>query len=203
MAPGGDNVARRKLPVCSEILLTIEFDFLIHAMLGLSASHLSLAVGRDYKAQALAHRIQSMRSLNEALNRPCTSLAEGDARFATVMALTFQSSYMDEGMLDFLSMIRGCIVVSNSAMPCFEESAFRSFSADEHDRVVKGLNGAPEDENEPGWDVDVGLASVRALGLLCRSTTEIKFLTIVESILRACKTSFADGMAPIHVSCLN
>jgi hypothetical protein len=87
------------------------YDFLIHAMLGLGASHLSLCggdAGELYTRPALAHRVAAMKSLNEFLSRPRFSKADGDAAFAAAMSLTFQSSYMEDGLVDFLAMVRGC-----------------------------------------------------------------------------------------------
>lgn len=68
-----------------------QFDFLIHAMLGLGASHLSVVTETGYADQAISHRVAAIRGLNQALSRPCVSGAEGDARFAATMALTFVS----------------------------------------------------------------------------------------------------------------
>ncbi len=116
-----------------------QYDYLIHAMLGLAASHLDLCSEGSYSAQALTHRVTAINSLNKSLGRPCSSKAEGDARFAAMMTLTFQASYMADGMIDFLSMSRGCHIVAMTAMLSFEESLFRSFSRDGHISTVKTM----------------------------------------------------------------
>jgi hypothetical protein len=77
-------------------------------MLGLGASHLNLRIPKKFNTQALAHRSRAISSLNSVLSKQNITQAEGDAAFATVLALTFQSSYLPDGMVDFITMVRGC-----------------------------------------------------------------------------------------------
>lgn len=172
----------------------MQFDYLIHAMLGLGASHLSLAsTGEDFTAQALAHRVAAITSLNQTLSRPCASKAEGDARFATVMALTFQSSYMSEGMLEFLSMVRGCYVVSTTAMLRFEDSLFCDFSLEKHiDTVHRLSNKMPSDCQEQEL-MESFSTSIMALAPLCQSTLEVEFLAYFNRIIDCARSSSVDG----------
>lgn len=176
----------------------MQFDFLIHAMLGLAASHLSLGTNADYTSQALTHRVYAIGSLNQALNTPCATKAEGDARFATMMALTFQSSYMPEGMQEFLSMIRGCIVVSDTAMPYFTESVFHTFSPERHEQSVHELNQEPSHHGQNADIFKDALISSRAFGPLCRSVLEVRYLGIIERILKATQRSDVDGIHGLH-----
>ena len=163
-------------------------------MLGLAASHLSLAsTGEDFSAQALAHRVAAITSLNQSLSRPCASESEGDARFATVMALTFQSSYMSEGMLEFLSMVRGCYVVSNTAMLNFESSLFCNFSLEKHIDSVHRLNDKMPPERQEHELVDAFSTSIMALAPLCRSTLEIEFIAYFNRIIKCARNSAVDG----------
>ncbi|KAB5583113.1 hypothetical protein GE09DRAFT_290824 [Coniochaeta sp. 2T2.1] len=121
------------------------FEYLLHAMLGLAASSLSLSLSPPhtisrstttapetttaYTTPALHHRLTSIRLLNASLSSPCSSPQEGTARYATMMALTFQSSYMPDGMLDFVVMTRGCHVVASTAMGDGNEKGGRGFEA--------------------------------------------------------------------------
>ncbi|SCO88983.1 uncharacterized protein FRV6_13111 [Fusarium oxysporum] len=128
-------------PVWKEVAaMSHSFDFLVHAMLGLAASHLSLSGDTDYTAQALSHRVHAITLLNQALSKPCKSKAEADARIATVMTLIFQSSYMFEGMVEFIIMIRGCRAVSDAILPRLENSLFEGFTAESHNKHVLSLN---------------------------------------------------------------
>lgn len=86
----------------------MKYEFLLHAMLGLGASHLGLLTPNDYKKVALKHRVTAIRELNSHLSKPNITKAGGEAAFAAMLVLTFQSSYMADGMVDFLTMVRGC-----------------------------------------------------------------------------------------------
>lgn len=77
-------------------------------MLGLGASHLGLLNHRGYVEEALNHRVLAIRSLKERVAKGNLSTADGDAAFATMLTLTFQSGYMSDGMMDFFSLVRGC-----------------------------------------------------------------------------------------------
>lgn len=170
-----------------------QFDYLIHAMLGIGASHLGLLSDADYSPQALVHRVAAIKSLNNALNTPCATKSEGDARFATVLALTFQASYLPEGMLEFLSMVRGCHVVAATSMLSYEESLFAPFSAERHFETVKKLNEVAVPRGQDEEVIDPFLKSVRALAPLCHSATEVKYLAGMEKALRLARTSSVDG----------
>lgn len=161
-------------------------------MLGLAASHLSL-YGQDYTSQALSHRVQAIQALNKSLSKPCSSRAEGDARFGAIMALTFQASCMPEGMVEFLSMVRGCHIVAAHSMPSFEASAFESFTANGYTKSIRNLI-APGGFVEPA-DISLfdGFAmSLRALGPLCKSPLEIRFLASTQRIMNLTKVSVLD-----------
>lgn len=128
------------------------FDYLIHSMLGLAASALALDAGAysaSHTPAALSHRVIAIRLLNKSLSKPCSCLEEGTARYAAMMVLTFQSAYMADGMLEFLSMTRGCSIVAETAMGgSYEASPFGAFSREEHVDAVRRLGP------KPVWEVD-------------------------------------------------
>src|SRR6478735_9501312 len=161
-------------------------------MPGLAASHLSLSGDTDYTAQALSHRVHAITLRNQALSKPCKSKVEADARIATVMTLIFQSSYMFEGMVEFIIMIRGCRAVSDAILPRLENSLFEGFTAESHNKHVLSLN--PVDVVEEIADIlGEGLVSVRRLRPICQSVIEVKYLGILERILEIAKSSPVQG----------
>lgn len=91
-------------------MLTVceQYEFLARAMLGLGASHLSLMTSANYSKPALNHRVASISTLNEHLSKAHLAEADADAALGALLALTFQSAYMPDGMVDFLTMVRGC-----------------------------------------------------------------------------------------------
>ncbi|KAF2436700.1 hypothetical protein EJ08DRAFT_578369 [Tothia fuscella] len=131
------------LPVGADAIWTLqmpsfahEYEYLMRSMLALSASNLSLTTphSRDLRNQAITHRVKAVRLLNQALCRPSTSREEGDARFAAFMNLTFQSTCMEDGLIDFLTMLRGCILQGDLG----ETSAFAGFVNDK-DRTLGSM----------------------------------------------------------------
>ncbi|KLU86354.1 hypothetical protein MAPG_05368 [Magnaporthiopsis poae ATCC 64411] len=174
--------------------ISYEFDFLIHAMLGLAASHLSLVTPTGFENQAISHRVTAIRLLNQALSTPCASIVEGDARFAAIMALTFQASYMPEGgMMEFVSLIRGCNVVARSTM-ALKESIFNTWTEDGHLDTVRSVN-APEPDGVPSdhETIEAFLASLRQLAPDCRTQFELLWLATTEKSLTLAKTSALEG----------
>ena len=65
-----------------------------------------------------------MKSLNEALSVPPKSQCERDARMAAALALAFQSSHLQDGMAEFLTMVRGCNLIAGDEMPLDQDSVF-------------------------------------------------------------------------------
>ncbi|KAF5579612.1 sterol uptake control 2 [Fusarium pseudocircinatum] len=158
-------------------------------MLALGASHLSLCNGTGYNSDAISHRVKAIKALNSALDTPCQAKEEGDARYATLMALTWQSSYMADGMQEFLSMLRGCTIVSKCSVFQFHDSVFRMFSIEGHVHRVHDINngfdvGLCDDEV-----IDAGIASLKAIAPLSKSTLEISLVAALHSILEMSRTT--------------
>lgn len=166
----------------------------MHAMLGLAASHLDLH-GGNCSSQALAHRVKAIQSLNNSLSKPCSSQAEGDARFAAMMALAFQASCMAEGMHEFLAMSRGCHIIANTAMGSIKNSLFREFTQEGYCNSVRRVIGIVPLDLSEDEEILIGdfLKSLRALGPLCKSPLEVKFLASTEAITKAARTSASEG----------
>lgn len=74
--------------------------------------------------QAIRHRILAVKSLNEALSVPPKSRSEQDARMAAALALAFQSSHLQDGLAEFLTMVRGCNLIASDNTTFGSESAF-------------------------------------------------------------------------------
>lgn len=85
-----------------------QYDFLLHAFLAIGASHLNLLSSGNYEKAALKHRVLAMKSLNEHLSKTNMTVSDAEAAFGATLALTFQSAYMPDGLMDFLTMVRGC-----------------------------------------------------------------------------------------------
>lgn len=89
-----------------------QYDYLMHSMLGLAATHLSAITNVDYSEAALTHRVRAIEGLNKALSKKPEKEPDGDALLATMYSLTFQSAFMSDSLIEFLIMVRGCVILS-------------------------------------------------------------------------------------------
>lgn len=83
-------------------------------MLALAASDISGYSPND-SAMALSginHRVRAIESLSTALSRGVHTMEEGNAMLATCYTLVFQSALIADGFAEYMSFIRGCMVVA-------------------------------------------------------------------------------------------
>jgi hypothetical protein len=101
-----------------------------------------------------------------------------------MMALTFQSSYMAEGMLDFMGMMRGCHVVAYSGMGgWYGGSLFGMFSREGHVSAVRMLGPGGEGAVQQSM-VEECLAALGGLRARCTGRLEGEVLERVERVVR-------------------
>ncbi len=93
------------------ILILIQNEYLMHAILAISASHLALLQGSpidELSPVALHHRILAIQGSNLALSSPTRTGSDADALLGASFLLLFQSSYMKDGVSEFFQFVRGC-----------------------------------------------------------------------------------------------
>ena len=85
-------------------------------MLALSASDILESspsqANSELECVAMSHRVKAISSLNEAIGKPIASVEEGNAIIATCFSLLFQSTLINEGLVEYMTFIRGIVVVS-------------------------------------------------------------------------------------------
>jgi hypothetical protein len=151
-------------------------------MLALSASHFDLCSGSEgHKTQALSHRTTAIARINKALNSPAMSGTRGDALYAALMVLAFQSSYMSDGMLEIYPMIRGCMMMLKSAS--VNLSLFRQFTVQDHEEQVRTILQSEPLSDYGSPPLKLLLESLRAIRPLCQTKLEIDYFGIVENII--------------------
>jgi Fungal specific transcription factor domain/Fungal Zn(2)-Cys(6) binuclear cluster domain len=189
---GADEVWTLKIPAFSH-----EYEFLMHSMLALGASHLELMSNADFKQQALQHRVQAINLLTRALATPIANKTDADARFAAFMALTFQSSCMRDGYMDFLSILRGCVL---QGAPLDDESLFANFISHRHleemRRRIPTMRMSPPYEREIG----PGKSSLAALEPFCIGEVEKQFHTLLSDVVPNAITNPTLGKPCIHLA---
>ncbi|KAF3052499.1 hypothetical protein E8E11_011218 [Didymella keratinophila] len=128
------------------------YEYLIHSILALSASHLDAVSNTGAAEQAIRHRILAVKSLNEALSVPPKSRSEQDARMAAALALAFQSSHLQDGLAEFLTMAFG------------EEGHFR--------QMKNRIGGGTQYSCVNHEDLDLAAISLRSIEYLSMSSFE-------------------------------
>ena len=101
----------------------------MHSILALAASHLDAVTHSGVAEQAIQHRILAVKSLNDALSVPPTTACERDARLAAALVLAFQSSHLQDGMAEFMTMVRGCNLIAGNNMMFIADSVFNVCTA--------------------------------------------------------------------------
>ncbi|QYT03395.1 Zn(2)-C6 fungal-type domain-containing protein [Trichoderma simmonsii] len=182
-APHGAEPVWRNVAAMSH-----EYEFLANAILGLSAQHLTLFHGADYSIQALDLRVAAINGLNEALSQPCLTTIDADARYAAIIALTYQSAYMPDAMMEFITMLRGWMFIQTKVVPDLEMSMFRNFTREAFVGSMK-QHIARHLTNKNAILLDDYLASLKVVRVLCQGTAEIKYLSALERLGRLAKQS--------------
>ncbi|KAE8395164.1 hypothetical protein BDV23DRAFT_169163 [Aspergillus alliaceus] len=117
---GSEDLWKTCLPASAH-----ECPHLMHAILCLGATHLSLVTpdGGRYTTLAVTHRGQALRMLGDALIKgdQC-SRTELELMLATAYALTFQANYMEDGLVDFAVMVRGCSIITRRILNKYDGS---------------------------------------------------------------------------------
>ena len=177
-----------------------EYEFLAHAILGLAAQHLTTSTASDFSVRALDHRISAISALNQALSCACPTQSDADAKFAAAIILTYQSSCMPDGMMDFLGMLRGWMVIQTTVVPSMGASIFHGVTEEAYIKSMRTLLGPAAglevDVNEkPHETLEDCLASLHLVAPLCQSSAELCYLACLERVARL------GQMSPIKGKC--
>ena len=164
----------------------------MNAMLALGASHLTrVAPGEDYTTQAIVHRGHAIEGLNKALNKTHRTYGESDAMLAACYALTFQASHMGDGMVDFITMVRGCALVTEKVKQEGSTTAF-NIERDAHLRIMN-----PRLDDLPEVDRDIVAGGINCLTqvqhLFETSSIEQQFHSALLNVLLSLQQSPRDG----------
>lgn len=83
-------------------------------MLALAASDISVCSPNDtaLAVSGMNHRVRAIESLSTALSRGVQTMEQGNAMLATCYTLVFQSALIADGFPEYMSFIRGCMVVA-------------------------------------------------------------------------------------------
>ncbi|RMD39533.1 hypothetical protein DV735_g5590, partial [Chaetothyriales sp. CBS 134920] len=182
---GNDHIWVNEVPLLAE-----GQDYLMHAILSLGASHLGRLTGVDYRKEALTHRGFAIAGLNQALSQPAKNFGQADAMLAACYALTFQASYMGDGLYDFITMVRGCALTT---VKIKQEQATTAFNleADSHYKIMAPrLNRLPS--VNPGLAAE-GIEELEKFRAYLVTQLDKNFHQALQNVLRSLLVSPRSG----------
>jgi hypothetical protein len=170
-----------------------QYEFLASSILALAAQHLTVSNKADYSLQALNLRISAIRGLNDALSQSCHTAADADARYAAIIALTFQSTYMPDGLMDFIAMMRGWMLISTTLVTDHQTSMFRQFTRESWvgsmEKYIEGQHETKDDMVTEDF-----ITSLRILQPLLRGKAELQYLSRLVGLALLSRESPRDGL---------
>lgn len=143
----------------------------------------------EMKAHALAHRVEAVKLLNQALSKPAQTKEEDDARFAAFLILAGQSCCMADGLFDFLTMLRGCIFQGTYLGILGRDTHFCSFAEHNH---LKEINEMDLEVIEPSA-LDAAMRSLTQLQPYCEGGVEKIYLDLLTNLVQDLYTSLKAG----------
>ncbi|KAF1739369.1 Sterol regulatory element-binding protein ECM22 [Beauveria bassiana] len=164
-----------------------EYDFLAHAVLGLGASHITRHTNADFNSQALQHRLVAIKQVNEQLSNPPSSQQSLDAILAALFCLITQASLIDDGLADYMTIIRGGHLIVIIIIGDMSKSVFPGFTIEGHNSMAATLTR--EDQRDDMTDMNDFEMSLRILEPLVQASYEHKYYGLMSQIPLAMQRS--------------
>lgn len=169
----------------------------MHAILGMSASHLELLTGEPLSTIAIHHRILAVQGSNAALSVKTRTGSDGDALLGACYLLAFQASYMRDGLFEFFTMVRGCNLLS---IQLKEEKLPMAFFLTEKDHfhfMDERLLDLPVISSELVEGAQNSLAAVQPL---CMISCHTDLYRLLDECIEAIRFSSLRGKFPLHLA---
>jgi len=143
----------------------------MHAILGLAASDL-MQNDPSLVAAAMIHRVKAIKAIKKTLADvpKANTFEEGNALLATCFALTFQSVCLDDGMAEYMTFIRGVVIVAIQMYMKGAKFMFHDFLGDDQTEMLRPLMEQIPPINR-SWS-EAAVAAVLQLEPLCTGDVE-------------------------------
>ena len=165
----------------------------MHAILGFAASEL-IHTDASFMAAAMNHRIRAIRAIKKRLSeagRVNTTYEEANAMVATCFALTFQSVSLEDGLAEYMTFIRGIVIVGMQMAFSGIKPIFDNLFENNDAEIL-----APYMETLPliqrSW-ADAAVDSISNLRPLCGLPIETEYVDKLLSIAEKLYTNSFDG----------
>lgn len=169
-------------------------EHLMHAILGLAASDLT-PKDPSLHAHALTHRLKAINSIKQTLSGATTANSvtheSANALLATCIALTIQSVSLDDGMAEYMTFIRGLMVVGVQMWKAGVTPVFANLAGGAAGSALEPLmRELPLVRRE--W-VDAAVEGIEGLGGLCTEGVEREYHALLLEWARALYVSSWEG----------
>ncbi|TFB05366.1 hypothetical protein CCMA1212_002816 [Trichoderma ghanense] len=150
-------------------------EFLMHAILGYAASEL-MHTDSSLVPVAMGHRVKAVKAIKKRLmetSKMDTTYEEANALVATCFALTFQSVSLEDGLAEYMTFIRGIVIVGMQMMFKSIKPLFSNlFESNNDDVLAPYMEGLPLIQR--GW-AEAAIEAITGLGPLCTRQVEIEY----------------------------
>lgn len=172
----------------------------MHAILGFSASEL-MRNDPSLISSAMNHRIKAIRAIKKRLGETAKSsmdYEEANAMVATCYALTFQSVSLEDGLAEYLTFIRGIMIVGMQMMFRGIKPIFGNTMEPEQDALLEPLmQGLPLIQK--GY-TDSAVEALTNLKPLCKEGVEVEYHQHLTTIVEKFYVNSWDGKSQISTT---
>jgi hypothetical protein len=167
----------------------------MHAILGLAASDL-MREDPSLLSAAMTHRLKAIKSIKKTLADvpKANTFEEGNALLATCFALTFQSVWLDDGMAEYMTFIRGVVIVAIQMYMKGAKFVFHDFLGDDQIEMLRPFMEQVPPINK-NWSTPA-VAAVRALEPLCTGDVERGYYELLLQMAEALLVNSFEGKPP-------
>ncbi|KAF6821287.1 C6 zinc finger protein [Colletotrichum sojae] len=181
---GNENIWTHEVPCLSQ-----SHEFLMHAILGMAACDL-VQSDPSLMSFAMAHRLKAIKAIKKSLAeipKNGTTFEHANALVATCFALTFQSVSFEDGMAEYMTFIRGILIVgAQMYLKGIKPVFFNLLEQDSSPILEPVMLGLPLIRKE--W-ADAAVESIAGLRHLCRAEVEIQYYEIIMEMASKLHTS--------------
>jgi hypothetical protein len=145
--------------------------------------------------KAMTHRVSAISALNTAISNGLSRFEQGNAMLATCFALLFQSVYMEDGLAEYMTFIRGTVAVGIQMGIRKDKILFEHIFENNGEKLVD-----PAMMKAPLVDPSLVrrvLASLEKVQPLCKHVVEVEMYGMLLSAARTLITSSRDGKSQV------
>lgn len=167
----------------------------MHAILGFAASELTRTDdSSSLVTAAMNHCVKAIKAIKKGLTEASEAemtYEQGNALVATCFALTFQSVSLDDGLAEYMTFIRGILIVGMQMMVKGITPIFDSLFEHRQDELM-----APLMQHLPliqsGW-AEAAVEAISNLRTLCVDSVEVAYQEQLIGIAQKLQISSFDG----------